>query len=54
MPGDAFDESYAADFVAKAQQQDPSQRRSPAGSRAKLDVTANPNSHEANVVFRLE
>ncbi len=54
MPGDVFDESYVANFIAKVQQQDPVLQRSLAGVKVKFDVTANPNTHEVNVVVRLE
>jgi outer membrane protein assembly factor BamA len=54
MPGDPFDESYVANFIVKVQQQDPDLRRSLAGVKTKFDVTANPNTHDVNVVIRLE
>jgi len=54
MPGDPFDESYAANFIVKVQQQDPVLSRSLSGVKVKFDVTANPNTHEVNVVIRLE
>jgi len=54
MPGDAFDESYVANFIIKAQQQDPALRQSLAGVKTKFDVTANPNTHDVNVVISLE
>lgn len=54
MPGDPFDKSYAAGFIYKAQQQDPDLRRSLAGVKIKFDVTANPNTHDVNLVIRLE
>jgi outer membrane protein assembly factor BamA len=54
MPGDAFDESYVANFVIKVQQQDPVLRKSLAGVKVKFDVMANPNTHDVNVVIRLE
>jgi outer membrane protein assembly factor BamA len=54
MPGDPFDESYVASFIFKAQQQDPALRQSLAGVKTKFDVTANPNTHDVNVVIRLE
>jgi outer membrane protein assembly factor BamA len=54
LPGDPFDEGYVANFLVKAQMQDPVLARSLAGVRAKYDVTANPNTHEVNVVIRLE
>jgi outer membrane protein assembly factor BamA len=54
MPGDAFDESYVANFVIKVQQQDPVLRKSLAGVKVKFDVMANPATHDVNVVIRLE
>jgi len=54
MPGDPFDESYAANFIVKVQQQDPVLSRSLSVVKVKFDVTANPNTHEVNVVIRLE
>ncbi len=54
MPGDPFDESYVASFIVKVQQQDPVLRRSLAGVRVTYNVTANPDTHEVNVVIRLE
>jgi outer membrane protein insertion porin family len=54
MPGDPFDESYLANFIVKVQQQDPALRQSLAGVKVKFDVTANPNTHDVNVVIRLE
>ena len=53
-PGDPFDESYVANFLVKAQMQDPVLRRSLAGVKAKFDVKANPNTYEVNVAIRLE
>ncbi len=54
MPGDPFDESYVANFIAKARQQDPSLRQSLDGVKTKFDVTANPDTHDVNVVISLE
>ncbi|MGA3335142.1 MAG: hypothetical protein ABSC62_13365 [Terracidiphilus sp.] len=54
LPGDPFDESYVANFIAKVQQQDPVLRRSLAGVKVKFDATANPDTHDVNVVIRLE
>ncbi len=54
MPGDPFDESYVANFLVKAQQQDSVLRRSLAGVWARYDVSANPDTHEVNVTIRLE
>jgi outer membrane protein assembly factor BamA len=54
MPGDAFDESYVETFIMKVQQQDPVLRRSLAGVKVKFDVMANPDTHDVNVIIRLE
>jgi outer membrane protein assembly factor BamA len=54
MPGDVFDESYVATFIMKVQQQDQVLRRSLAGVKVKFDVMANPDTHDVNVVIRLE
>jgi len=54
LPGDPFDESYVANFIVKAQAQDPVLRRSLAGVKTKFDATANPVTHEVNVTIRLE
>ena len=54
LPGDPFDESYVANFIYKAQAQDPVLQRSLAGVKTKFDATANPVTHEVNVVIRLE
>ena len=54
MPGDPFDESYVANFIVKVQQQDPALRQSLSGVKTKFDATANPNTHEVNLVIRLE
>ncbi|MGD0913138.1 MAG: POTRA domain-containing protein [Terracidiphilus sp.] len=53
MPGDAFDESYVADFMAKAEQQDPALGRSLAGVKTTFDVTADQQTHDVNVVIHL-
>jgi outer membrane protein assembly factor BamA len=54
MPGDAFNESYVATFITKVQQQDPVLRRSLAGVKVTYNVTANPDTHDVNVVIHLE
>ena len=54
MPGDVFDESYVASFITKVQEQDPVLRRSLAGVKVKFNVMANPDTHDVNVVIRLE
>jgi len=54
MPGDVFDESYVATFIMKVQQQDPVLRQSLSGVKVKFDANANPDTHDVNVVIRLE
>jgi outer membrane protein assembly factor BamA len=54
LPGDPFDESYVANFLVTAQKQDPVLRQSLVGIKAKFDATADPNTHEVNLVIRLE
>jgi outer membrane protein assembly factor BamA len=54
LPGDPFDESYVANFIVKAQAQDPVLRRSLAGVKASFDATSDPHTHIVNVVIRLE
>jgi outer membrane protein insertion porin family len=54
MPGDPFDESYVANFFVKVERQDPVLLRTLAGVKTKFDVTADPNTHDVNVVIRLE
>jgi len=54
LPGDPFDASYAGNFILTAQKQDPVLQRSLVGVKAKLDVTADPQTHEVNLVMRFE
>jgi outer membrane protein insertion porin family len=54
MPGDVFDQSYVGSFIAKVQQQDPVLRQSLLGVKVKFDAIANPDTHDVNVVIRLE
>jgi outer membrane protein insertion porin family len=54
LPGDPFDATYATTFILKAQMQDPVLQRSLVGVKAKLDYTADPATHEVNLVMRLE
>jgi outer membrane protein assembly factor BamA len=53
MPGDVFDETYAANFVYKAQQQDPVLQRTLAGVKFSYDARADPNTHQVNLVIHL-
>jgi outer membrane protein assembly factor BamA len=54
MPGEPFDPNYATNFMLKAQTQDPVLRKSLAGVKGTFDVTADPATHEVNLVVRLE
>ena len=54
LPGDPFDQSYVANFLIKAQQQDPVLARSLVGVKAAFTVMANPDTHDVNVLIRLE
>jgi len=53
MPGDPFDESYAANFIGSVQAHDPMLQRTLAGVATRFNVTADPQSHDVNVVIRL-
>jgi outer membrane protein assembly factor BamA len=53
MPGDVFDESYVASFIIKVQDQDPVLKRSLAGVKTTFDATADPQTHDVNVVIHL-
>ncbi len=52
MPGDPFDENYAATFVGSAQAHDPILQRTLAGVATRFYVTADPQTHDVNVVIR--
>jgi outer membrane protein assembly factor BamA len=54
MPGDVFDESYVGSFIVKVQQQDPVLRQSLSDVKVKFDANANPDTHDVDVVIRLE
>ena len=54
MPGDPFDETYLSTFMVKMMTQDPVLRRSLAGITPKYELRADPNTHIANLVIRLE
>lgn len=54
LPGDPFDPNYVATFIFKAQQQDPVLARSLVGVKAAFSVMANPDTHDVNVLIRLE
>lgn len=54
MPGDPFDQTYVSTFLLKQQLEDPVLRRTLAGVKAKFDVMADPQTHDVNLVIRLE
>ena len=54
MPGDPFDESYVSNFILLAQKSDPVLQRSLAGVAATYDAHANSETHEVNLVIRLQ
>jgi hypothetical protein len=54
LPGDPFDETYVSNFIVKAQEHDPVLKRTLAGVKTKFDATADPQTHDVNVVIRLE
>lgn len=54
MPGDPFDESYVAGFIASAQKADPVLMRTLNGVKVTYTVMADPNTHEVNCVMKLE
>lgn len=54
MPGDAFNETYVAEFVWRAQQNDPVLRRTLANVKTSFNAIADPQTHDVNVVVRLE
>jgi outer membrane protein assembly factor BamA len=53
MPGDPYDENYFPEFFEKAQAQDPVLRRSLAGVKASFNATADPQTHDVNLVIHL-
>jgi outer membrane protein assembly factor BamA len=54
FPGDAFDPSYVAGFTASAMKSDPVLARTLATVKTSYQVQADPQTHEVNVVMRLE
>jgi outer membrane protein assembly factor BamA len=54
LAGDPFDESYVSSFIFKAQTADPILARSLVGIKTNYQVTADPTTHEVNVVLRLQ
>lgn len=54
LPGDPFNEVYVSSFLLTAQQNDPVLRRTLANVKASYHATADPQTHDVNVVLRLE
>ncbi len=54
LPGDPFDESYVGEFMARAQKSDGALKQALTGRKATYDVRADPESHDVNLVIRLE
>ena len=53
LPGEPFNETYVANFIGTAQQNDPVLRRTLANVKTSFDATADPQTHDVNVVIRL-
>lgn len=53
MPGDPFDETYVAGFITNVQVHDPVLLRTLAGVQTSNSYTADPQTHDVNVVIRL-
>ncbi len=54
MPGDPFNESYVGNFITVAQKNDPALQRSLVGVKVSYDVRSDPETHDVNVIIRLE
>lgn len=54
LPGDVFNESYVAKYIFTAQQNDPVLRRTLANVKTTYNVMADPQTHDVNVVVRME
>ena len=54
LPGEPFDPGYGPIFFLKVQMQDPVLRKSLAGVKAKFEVTTDAQTHDVNIVVRLE
>ena len=54
LPGEPFDPAYGPTFFLKVQMQDPVLRKSLTGVKAKFEVTTDAQSHDVNIVVRLE
>jgi outer membrane protein assembly factor BamA len=53
MPGDPFDQAYVSTFLIKAQLEDPVLRKTLVGVKPTFDVMADPQTHDVNLVIRL-
>jgi outer membrane protein insertion porin family len=54
LPGDPFDATYVGNFLIAAQKSDPVLQRTLANVKPTFDVRADPQTHEVNVLIRLE
>ena len=54
LPGEAFDDSYIANFLLRAQKEDPALQRALTSVTVSYDVLADPVTHSVNCVIRLE
>jgi outer membrane protein insertion porin family len=54
LPGDPFDESYVSNFLVNAQKDDPALLRTLATVKPIYEVRADPQTHDVNVIIRLE
>lgn len=54
LPGDPFDVTYATNFIANAQLHDPVLQRSLVGVLSTMNATADQQTHDVNLVIRLE
>ncbi len=54
MPGDSFNQSYLDSFLANAEKRDSVLQRDLAGALSRYEISADPVTHDVNVVFRVE
>jgi outer membrane protein assembly factor BamA len=54
MPGEPFDMTYVENFTTKAMSQDPALKRTLAGVLTRYETSADPVTHEVDLVIRLE
>jgi outer membrane protein assembly factor BamA len=54
LPGDPFNKSYVENFFLSAQKTDPVLQRTLAMAKESYEIRADPESHEVNLVIRLE